>query len=614
MLIHGKEGVRDTMRNPETVLNSLRTHSKDKNYRYERIYRLLYNKELYYAAYQNIYANPGNMTEGVDSSTADGMTLKRFDCLIEALKDESYRPKPARRVYIPKKNGKKRPLGVQSFDDKLLQEVVRMVLESIYEDDFEDCSCGFRPGRSCHTALQYIQKRFTGARWFIEGDIKGFFDNIDHETLIHIMEKRIHDERFLRLIRKFLNAGYMEQGQTFKTYSGTSQGGIISPILANIYLNELDTYVMEYAEHFRAGNCRKTTKEAKAIQFQIAKRKKKLGKSTPEEQERLRREITELEQQRLHIPASDPMQSDYRRMQYVRYADDWLIGVIGSKKECEQIKQEIGEYLRDALKLELSEEKTLITNAKSNAHFLGYDVHVRSANCPVAYRNQKGVLQRHYTAAVVLTIPDGKIRDKLLEYDAITIRCHDGKEVWKPKGRHDIQYKTDLDILDQYSAEIRGIYNYYALAQNCSSLHVFGTMMEYSMYKTLAAKYRCQKSKIISKYSVNGQFCVQFRDEKGQLRKRFFYHDGFKRKGASRDENLDREPQGDKFRYRANLVHRLMSNVCELCGSPCAELEMHEIRSMNMLTGPEEWQKKMRDKRRKTLAVCPDCHRLIHSN
>ena len=602
------------MRNPEAVLNSLRAHSKDKNYRYERVYRLLYNRELYYAAYQKIYANPGNMTKGVDNSTADGMTLKRIDQLIEALKDESYKPKPARRTYIPKKNGKKRPLGVQSFDDKLLQEVVRMILESIYEDDFEDCSCGFRPGRSCHTALQYIQKRFTGARWFVEGDIKGFFDNIDHETLIRIMEKRIHDDRFLRLIRKFLNAGYMEQGQTYKTYSGTSQGGIISPILANIYLNELDKYVMEYAEHFRAGDHRKQASEAKAIWFQISKRKKKMTKAGDEEQKQLRREITALEQKRLHIPASDPMQSDYRRMQYVRYADDWLIGVIGSKRECEQIKRDIGVYLSERLKLELSEEKTLITNAKSKAHFLGYDVHVRSANCPVAYRNKRGALQRHYTAAVVLSIPEGKIRDKLLEYGAISIRTHEGKEVWKPKGRREILYKTDLDILDQYNAEIRGLYNYYALAQNCSSLHVFGTMMEYSMYKTLAAKYRCQKSRIISKYSVNGQFCVQFMDGKGQLRQRFFYRDGFKRKGASFTESLDREPDGNKFRYQANLVRRLKTHVCELCGSPCEELEMHEIRSMKLLTGNEEWQQKMRDKRRKTLAVCPDCHRLIHSN
>ena len=352
------------MRSPEYVLSSLRQHSKDQTYRYERIYRLLYNSSLYEAAYQNIYAKPGNMTQGVDEVTADGMTLRRIDRLIDALRDESYQPKPARRIYIPKKNGKLRPLGIQSFDDKLVQEVIRMILESIYEDDFEDCSCGFRPGRSCHTALMQIQRCFTGSRWFIEGDIQGFFDNIDHQVLIRIMEKRIHDDRFLRLIRKFLNAGYMEARQLHATYSGTAQGGIISPILANIYLNELDKRVMSMAARFCQGKCRKTLPSAKAIQFQIAKRRKKMANADSETRKQLRKEITALEQQRIHLPATDPMHPNYRRLHYVRYADDWLIGVIGSKADCVQIKQEIGQFLKDELHLTLSDEKTLITNAQ----------------------------------------------------------------------------------------------------------------------------------------------------------------------------------------------------------------------------------------------------------
>ena len=415
------------MRSPEYVLSSLRQHSKDQTYRYERIYRLLYNSSLYEAAYQNIYAKPGNMTQGVDEVTADGMTLRKIDRLIDALRDESYQPKPARRIYIPKKNGKLRPLGIQSFDDKLVQEVIRMILESIYEDDFEDCSCGFRPGRSCHTALTQIQRCFTGSRWFIEGDIQGFFDNIDHQVLIRIMEKRIHDDRFLRLIRKFLNAGYMEARQLHATYSGTAQGGIISPILANIYLNELDKKVMSMAARFCQGKCRKTLPSAKAIQYQIAKRRKKMANADSETRKQLRKEITALEQQRIHLSATDPMQPDYRRLHYVRYADDWLIGVIGSKADCVQIKQEIGQYLKDELHLTLSDEKTLITNAQSNAHFLGYDIRVRKSTCPAAYRNAKGTLQRHYTAAVVLNIPRNLIRDKLLSYGALSIGYHDGK-------------------------------------------------------------------------------------------------------------------------------------------------------------------------------------------
>lgn len=244
------------MRNPEKMLSSLAKHSVQQEYKYERLYRLLYNQEMYLKAYQKIYAKPGNLTKGVDDSTIDGMSMKRISAIIERLKDESYQPKPSRRAYIPKKNGKKRPLGIPSFDDKLLQEVVRMILEAIYEGSFEPSSHGFRPQRSCHTALMSIQKTFTATKWFIEGDIHSFFDCIDHDILIGILRERITDERFLRLIRKFLNAGYMEEWTFHKTYSGTPQGGIISPILANIYLDKLDKYMKAYCKAFRQGERR----------------------------------------------------------------------------------------------------------------------------------------------------------------------------------------------------------------------------------------------------------------------------------------------------------------------------------------------------------------------
>lgn len=606
--------MRDTMRSPEYVLSSLRQHSKDRTYRYERIYRLLYNSDLYYTAYHNIYAKPGNMTRGVDDVTADGMTLSKIDRLIDALRNESYQPKPARRIYIPKKNGKLRPLGIQSFDDKLVQEVIRMILESIYEDDFEECSCGFRPGRSCHTALTQIRRCYTGSRWFIEGDIQGFFDNIDHDVLIRIMEKRINDDRFLRLIRKFLNAGYMEEKQLHTTYSGTAQGGIISPILANIYLNELDKKVMSMAEHFRQGKSRKAMSSAKAIQFQLSKRKNKMATADSETRKQLCKEISALEQQRLRVPASDPMQADYRRLHYVRYADDWLIGVIGSKEDCVQIKQEIGWFLKEELHLTLSDEKTLITNAQSNAHFLGYDIHVRKSSSQAAYRNAKGVLQRHYTAAVVMTIPENLIRDKLLSCGALSIGYHDGKEVWKPIARRDIQHRNELDILDQYNAEVRGLYNYYSLAQNCCTLHVFGNVMRYSLYKTLAAKYRCPKSRIISKYSDKGRFCIRFTDAKGRQRQRFFYDSGFMRKAIPKGTDVDAQPRQVIYQSHGYMVSRLKAGICELCGREHTSLQMHEIRNMKLLTGNDDWQRIMRDKRRKTLAVCPDCHSLIHSS
>ena len=201
------------------------------------------------------------MTAGTDGKTIDAMSMERIDRLIVTLRDESYQPKPSRRTYIPKKSGRLRPLGIPSIDDKLVQEVVRMLLESIYDGSFEDTSHGFRPNRSCHTALRMIQNRFTRCKWFVEGDIKGFFDNIDHNVMIDILRKRITDERFLRLIRKFLKAGNMEDNRMHQSYSGTPQGGIISPILANIYLDQFDKYMASLKVQFDRGDKRTLNQE-----------------------------------------------------------------------------------------------------------------------------------------------------------------------------------------------------------------------------------------------------------------------------------------------------------------------------------------------------------------
>ena len=353
------------MRNPEIILNTLSSHSKVSDYKYERIYRILFNEEMFMLAYERIKSKPGNMTPGTDGLTIDGMTIDHIGKLIECLKDESYSPQPAKRVYIPKKNGKKRPLGIPTIEDKLVQEVTRMILEAIYEGHFESTSHGFRPFKSCHTALISIKKTFTGMRWFIEGDIKGFFDNIHHATLIDILRMRIADERFIRLIWKFLRAGYLEEWYFNKTYSGTPQGGIVSPILANIYLDQFDKYMKEYATLFDKGESRKIRNEYMNLNMRtVNRRKKRKATEDPVEAAALDAEIKQLQKQLRSMPVRDEMDENYRRLKYVRYADDFLIGVIGSKQDCERIKEDITNYMRDRLKLELSAEKTLITHAR----------------------------------------------------------------------------------------------------------------------------------------------------------------------------------------------------------------------------------------------------------
>ena len=530
------------MEKSERVLKALSDHSQSSDYKYERLYRYLFSEEMFAVAYQRIYAKQGNMTPGTDGKTIDEMSLERIERLIVSLKDESYQPHPARRVYIPKKNGKKRPLGIPSFEDKLVQEVVRLLLEAIYEGHFEGTSHGFRPHRSCHTALGMIQKSFAGAKWFIEGDIKGFFDNIDHNVLISILRERISDERFLRLIRKFLNAGYVEDWKYNKTYSGTPQGGIISPMLANIYLDKFDKYIKEYAAKFRKGDRRSINPEYWRLNNKKNWLKKKLQKTSDEQiRKSYLYEIAQLSKQMLSTPHKDAMDADFRRMQYVRYADDFLISVIGSKSECETIKADITQFMREQLKLELSDEKTLITHAQDKAKFLGYEIFIRKSDA--VKRNKDGVLKRDFNGAVVLTLNSAVIQKKLTEYNALEVRNIDGKDIWWSKPRRYMTPMKPEDILAQYNAEIRGLYNYYSLAANVSKeCASFAFIMKMSMFKTLGWKLNTSARKVRQKYQKDKDFVIPYNDAKGKQKYRVFYNEGFKKRNAQFDVDYDKLP------------------------------------------------------------------------
>ena len=599
------------MEKSERVLKALSDHSQSSDYKYERLYRYLFSEEMFAVAYQRIYAKQGNMTPGTDGKTIDEMSLERIERLIVSLKDESYQPHPARRVYIPKKNGKKRPLGIPSFEDKLVQEVVRLLLEAIYEGHFEGTSHGFRPHRSCHTALGMIQKSFAGAKWFIEGDIKGFFDNIDHNVLISILRERISDERFLRLIRKFLNAGYVEDWKYNKTYSGTPQGGIISPILANIYLDKFDKYIKEYAAKFRKGDRRSINPEYWRLNNKKNRLKQKLQKTSDEQMRKsYLYEIAQLSKQMLSTPHKDAMDADFRRLQYVRYADDFLISVIGSKSECETIKADITQFMREQLKLELSDEKTLITHAQDKAKFLGYEIFIRKSDA--VKRNKDGVLKRDFNGAVVLTLNSAVIQKKLTEYNALEVRNIDGKDIWWSKPRRYMTPMKPEDILAQYNAEIRGLYNYYSLAANVSKeCASFAFIMKMSMFKTLGWKLNTSARKVRQKYQKDKDFVIPYNDAKGKQKYRVFYNEGFKKRNAQFDVDYDKLPQTMYVPY-PSLVERLKDGRCELCGKD-GKVVMHHVRTLTKLKGNNEWEKLMLQRHRKTLVVCEDCNSMIQN-
>ena len=597
------------MRSPERVLNSLNEHSKDSSYKFERLYRILFNEELFYVAYQKIASNGGSTTKGSDGRSIDEMSLARIETLIASLKDESYQPHPSRRVHIPKKNGKTRPLGIPAFEDKLVQEVVRMILEAIYEGHFETTSHGFRPKRSCHTALLHIQKTFSGAKWFIEGDIKGFFDNIDHDVLVGILRERISDDRFIRLIRKFLKAGYVEDWTFHNTYSGMPQGGIVSPILANIYLDKLDKYVKEYIRHFDMGTKRRPGKESNDLANERKRTVRKLKKvKDGTEKAALVARLKAIEQERAAFPSGDEMDGSYRRLKYIRYADDFILGVIGSKEDAQRIKEDIKSFLSASLALELSEEKTLITHTGKSAKFLGYEITVTRNNHQ--RRDVQGRLRRTYGKRVRLNVSMATLRDKLLEYGAMEIKLRNGKEIWKPKCRSGLIFNDDLEILDRYNRETVGFCNYYLIANNCVVLHNFRYIMEYSMYKTFAGKYRSTVRKINKKYRLNKLFTVKY-EQQGVIKSRTFYKTSFKRRTTAFNGSCDIEPYSIADVSRTNLTDRLKAEKCELCGAT-GKLIMHHVRNLKDLKGKESWKRLMSARKRKTIALCPSCHRLRH--
>ena len=604
------------MRNPTEILKILSEKSHDKSYRFQRLYRNLYNPEFYYLAYNNICTGQGNMTEGVDGQTIDGMSVERIDKLIACLRDHSYRPHPAKRVYIPKKNGKKRPLGIQSAEDKLVQEVVRMILESIYEPTFSPNSHGFRPKRSCHTALKHIDINFKGAVWFVEGDIKACFDSFDHHVMADILRERIDDEQFIALIWKFLRAGYMEKWTYHKTYSGTPQGSGISPILANIYLDKLDSFMDEYKKSFDVGTAKGRKVDSGYIRarehyYKLEKTCEQLRDTvSPEERTAMGRELREARSEMLSCPYYTACNDQYKCIHYCRYADDFLISVIGSKEDARRIKEDVKIFLAEKLKLTMSEEKTKITHTTDFARFLGYDICISRSSS--VKRNEHGVMKREFSGRVMMYVPKEKWMGKLLEYHTLKIeKDENGKEKWKTVHRGKLINRPDIEIITKFNAEIRGLYNYYRLANNVSVLNKFAYIMEYSMYKTYACKYRSTVRKIIDRFSRDGVFDVPY-ETKGGTKYCEFYHGGFKRVRQTLIEPDTLPEYSRKYDRPGSNAARIKRGVCELCREETDDIRMHHVRILKDLTGNNAWEEKMRKTRRKTLAVCKSCHERIH--
>ena len=574
---------------------------------FTKLYRYLLHPDIYFVAYKNLYANSGAATKGVNEDTADGFSEAKINSIIKALADETYQPMPVRRTYIQKKNNRKklRPLGIPTFTDKLVQEVLRMILEAVYEPIFLDVSHGFRPKRSCHTALKQLRREFNGTRWFVEGDIKGCFDNINHAVLVGLLNNKIKDARITKLIYKFLKAGYLEDWQYHKTYSGTPQGGIISPLLANIYLHELDKFVMKLKSEFDTPGVGQITPEYRELHNEIKRLSYRLMKVTGEERKLVLAEYKLKRQKLMSIPCT--AQTD-KKLKYVRYADDFLIAVKGSREDCQWIKSKLAEFIGDELKMELSEDKTLITHSSKCARFLGYDVRVRRSG-KIKRGGPGHVKKRTLNGGVELLVP---LNDKIRQFvftKGVAIQKEDGSMF--PVHRKYLVGLTDLEIVSVYNAELRGICNYYGMASNFCKLHYFAYLMEYSCLKTLASKHKTSLSKIINKFNDGtGKWGVPYETKLGSKRRYFANYADCKGKGSAMDYISN---AAVVYGYAVNtLENRLKAKVCELCGTTESDhYEVHHINKLKNLKGKERWEIAMIAKHRKTLVVCRDCHRSI---
>ena len=573
---------------------------------------MMKHPDLWMQAYANIYANKGAVTKGIDETTQDGFSDQRVNNLIKLLKEGRYFPKPSKRIFIPKANGKLRPLSIPSGDDKLVQEVVRIILETIYEPIFSENSHGFRPNHSCHTALEHINT-WTGTVWLIEFDIKGFYDNIDHTIMVKILEKKIDDVKFLQIIRRMLRAGYMEDWKFHRTYSGAPQGSIASPILANIYLSELDNFVLNLK--YNRGKQRAINPEYRSVAKQKEKLRKLIKEMVNEGTDAYfilstQRELNELGKKQRSIPSGNLVDHNYKRLWYCRYADDLLIGILGPKEDAKAIKERIEAFLKNELKLDLSADKTGIKHAKTKGvTFLGYDVRMADSNKELKVKIRGSyVSKRTNRGTPTLSVPEGKIK-KFCEN-----KGYGQWEIMKISHRPELLELSDVEIISTYNAELRGIANYYAMAKNVKTkLNKLFYMARYSLVKTLASKHKTKVSRTLSTLRQNGYIALRY-ENKGEPKYLRLFKLSELKAIPQRHRKIDELPNTFTYSSMNELLRRWYAQECEVCGKTQGYFEIHHIHKLkDIKDGKQKWQKRMIARKRKTIILCVECHDLLHA-
>jgi RNA-directed DNA polymerase len=590
-----------------------------KGSRVKDLFSLLLKKEIWDRAYGRIAPNLGATTKGPDDVTLDGHSDDRIENMIELIREGHYSAKPARRTYIPKSNGKKRPLGIPAGDEKLIQEAVRHLLECVYEPVFSEHSHGFRPKKSCHTALSKI-KHWHGTVWYIEFDVKGFYDNINHRLLIEILEKKIDDKRFIDIIKKMLRAGVLEDWKYKRTYSGTPQGGVVSPILANIYLHELDMYIEEMMIRYNWKKARDRNPEYQRVlkRGDCARLKltelKQSGRWDDPERKELEAKVKLYRKASQQMPSLDIHDPDFRRLWYTRYADDFALGFIGPKSEALVIKEQIENYLQTVLRLEVSPDKTKVCKASDGIEFLGYDIKcVRGTRI----RRLNGVFnsatRRTTTGVTVLSVPSTKV-NTFIKKKGYGKPSHNGI---KPISRPYLLNHSEVEIISLYNAEVRGLANYYSLAKDVKTkLSHLTYLATYSCLATLGNKHKSGITGMAKQMRTNGEFIWRYTDSKGRPKSLAIWQLKHLAVGVNKDKVVDVTPNPWIYGSRTELSQRLAANRCEYCLKEDGYFEVHHVRKLKDLKEKphiEPWERRMIQRQRKTLVLCIECHDRLHA-
>jgi len=578
---------------------------KNPNWVHKDIFRILNKKDIWYAAYENIKGNKGALTAGVTTDTLDGISLSKIHSLQTSVLNETYKFSPVRQIWIPKANGKRRPLGLPTPNDKLVQEVIRMILEAIYEPNFDKRSFGFRSGIGVHNALQYVEREFRWVDWVIKGDIQNAYPTIDQHILCEIISQKVKDVRFMNLIRKSLKGGVYIDPETLYSKIGVPQGSIVSPILANIYYDELDKFISQIETKVYSPRSSLCHSQYKQLEYQIKRVSKKLDQTerNSKEHDNLKKEIKNLIQQRNQTPS---LLDQGIELKYVRYADDWMIGIRGPRNLTHQIKRDVEEFFSTQLKQKLDPDKTKIINLRvGKVLFLGYEIFLPRNSRLIKYKKSNGKQTVRRSPPILrFQIPVDLILKRLKERGYIAIFNNKIRPI--SKGSYTVL--KDEVIVKHFRSVWLGLQNFYSGTTNWSHLQYIHYLLHMSCAMTLAHRHRSSSKKIFKKHGKE----LKIMDSKVITKEiaSFPYRTSWNM--GDRKWHLAIGWK-DPFTIFANRVSRSRLNKsCIVCKTNTT-IEMHHVKHVRKNGHRYKgFHAEMALLNRKQVPLCKDCHIAVH--